>query len=145
MDNVIAQLLDALAATGVVSPTEKEKKYALAVFKKSPAYKAITEVLRRGTEGELEKAAELVRTKFLAGFRKPMLQAARGLPHPVGGRLPALSDHDRTAVCKDIGALIVEGYPLKESVARVAKRCGVSSRTIYRVWQERVKYSRGST
>lgn len=145
LDNLIVQLVDAFEATGAANPSEEEKKYAVAAFKKSPGYGAIAKQLRRATKEDLEKATDSMRTTFLAGFRKPLLQAVKGLPHPSGGRRRAFSEQERADICRDIGALIVEGYSLKECVARVAKRCGVSSRTIYRVWQERAKKKRGSS
>jgi DNA invertase Pin-like site-specific DNA recombinase len=138
LDKVILQILDEIRPNGV-PPSDEEKRYGLKAFKQSPGYKAVTRAVQGGSEEELEKAAQTVRRKFLAAFRKPLLDAIKRLPYPPGGRRKALSHNDELQVCSKIGSLIVGGCTLKEAVRRLADRFGVSRSTIYRTWRNRPK------
>jgi hypothetical protein len=61
------------------------------------------------------------------------------MPHDPGGRPSAATLKLRQRICKEIGELLVKGVRLSKVYERLARRHGVSARTIQRIWNEREK------
>ncbi len=88
---------------------------------------------------ELETALALIRTvPYL--LRSQFQSVAKRLPPSPGGRPRGLSPEESRAVCQQIGTLFGQGVRLPDAQKRMARRHGVSLRTIQRAWRERAKW-----
>jgi hypothetical protein len=141
LDQVCLDVLDKVRPDGV-GLTEEQKRVALKLIQLDPGYMKIREVVRKGSDSDLEMAKKIVREQFPTAIRKPLLEAAKALSHPKGGRPKLLTDPDKRKACDDISELMrMSGLELREAVRRAADRYGVSVRTMQRVWQGRANYS----
>lgn len=89
--------------------------------------------------GELETWLAFIRTLpyFL---RSSFGGMAKSLPPPPGGRPRELTPQECMEVCVQIGQLYGQGVQVVDAQKRMAKRYGVSLRTIQRAWQDRAKW-----
>lgn len=88
---------------------------------------------------ELETVRALIRTlPYL--LRGHLQGVAKRFPPSPGGRPPGLSPEQSRAVCQQIGTLFGQGVRLPDAQKRMARRHGVSLRTIQRAWRERAKW-----
>lgn len=137
LDNVVLKIFSGFRPDGV-DLTEQQKRDGLLAAKSSPGYKAIEKAIKRGSDADLKEVEQIVRERFIPGLRKPLLEAARRLPHPKGGRRKVLSEEQRVKARREIGELIGnQGCEQKDAVETAARRFNVSVRTMQRVWQER--------
>lgn len=140
LDKAFLDTLDKIRSDGV-GPTEAQKKIALKLMKQDPGYAAIAKKVERGSDDDLEEAKKIIREQFPSGFRKPLLQAAKALPFPKGGRPRLLSDPDKSKACDQIIELIrTSGLDTPDAIQQVAARFGVRLRTMQRVWQGRANF-----
>jgi hypothetical protein len=124
-------------------PTEAQKKLGLEAVRASAGYAKIALTLKHhGSDNDLEQAKQIIQEKFPAAFRKPLLEAIKGLPHPKGGHPELLSDDTKREACDEIAKLIrVSGLERRDAIERVATHFGVSVRTMQRIWQRRKNYT----
>ncbi len=89
---------------------------------------------------ELETVLTLIRTvPYL--LRNQLQGAAKSLPPAPGGRPRELSPEQSRESCMQIGQLYGLGVELPDAQKRMARRYGVSLRTIQRAWQHRAKWN----
>lgn len=88
---------------------------------------------------DLETVLALIRTMPYL-LRSQLQGVAKRLPPSPGGRPRGLSSEESRAVCQQIGTLFGQGVRLPDAQKRMARRHGVSLRTIQRAWRERAKW-----
>jgi hypothetical protein len=141
LDQTVLDMFEKLKFEGQV-PTEEQRKLGLKAFKLSPAYAEISRVLQRGSDTDREHAERIIQKKFPSAFRKPLLNAVRGLPHPKGGHPELLSDDAKRKACDEIVKLIrASGLEKRDAFERVATHFGTSVRTMQRIWRLRKNYA----
>jgi len=106
----------------------------------------LTAFLIRGPDPspeEMETVITLIRTvPYL--LRRSFQDATQSLPPSPGGRPRELSPEQRKEICFQIGQLYGQGVEVRDAQKRIARRYGVSLRTIQRAWQERGKWNSNS-
>jgi hypothetical protein len=94
-------------------------------------------VLESFSDRELEERIKLL-PSFPMMVRKVLKRTVKNLPHARGGRPLDLTTEVRRKLCSEVGALMGnEGYQLREAQNFVAKKNGLSLRSVQRAWQER--------
>jgi hypothetical protein len=88
---------------------------------------------------ELETVLTILRTVPYV-LRNHLQSAAKTLPSSPGGRPRGLSPEQSKELCLQIGTLYGQGVELPAAQKRMARRYGVSLRTIQRTWRERAKW-----
>ncbi len=133
------------AMEGAPRVVEKLKGYA-ALFQRfwehAGTREELAAFLAQGPDlqpAELETVLALIRTvPYL--LRSQFQTVAKRLPPSPGGRPRGLSPEQSKEVCLQIGTLYGGGVELPEAQKRMARRYGVSLRTIQRAWRERAKW-----
>jgi hypothetical protein len=92
---------------------------------------------------ELETMLAIIRTVPTL-LRNQLQGVAKRLPPSPGGRPRGLSPEKSRDVCLQVGMLLGQGVRLPDAQKRMAKRYGVSMRTIQRAWRERAKWRVGN-
>jgi len=85
---------------------------------------------------EVENAISLL-PSVVYMIRRHLPQTISGIPHSPGGRPEALTETTKKQVCLEIGFLYTKGVLLRDAFKRLAKKYGVSERTIRRAWRDR--------
>ena len=94
-----------------------------------PSPKQLDE-LRAALQGEMP-------TDLQTQIRNLLQQGLKALPPAPRGARPKLAQKEKDEVCELIGKFTGEGNTLAEAIARIARKKGVSERTIKRVWMEK--------
>jgi hypothetical protein len=104
------------------------------------ALKEIEKRLRKDPEPtpeELEKIrARSGDPDLLAAIRGGLRQMLATLPPAPRGRLPKLSEQERSKVPELIGKYVAQGKTMTEAMELLAREKKLSSRTIKRIWLE---------
>ena len=130
-------------------PTAAQAQKALSIFFrsgtgqpktlfKSGTTMGIYDVLRDLPEPTPEEVGKL-KLEFRKKLRPMVLETAKRIPIPPGGRPRKLNERESRVVCEEIGELLGQGVDLKDAQARIARRYGTGLRTIQRAWQANKK------
>jgi hypothetical protein len=108
----------------------------------------LVKAINQMQESEREQALRLMTglKEYLPTIGLAVTKAAQIFPHQQGGRPPSFKDRDSMVQsCKLVLKLIGKGCSEAQAKRTAAKKLGVSSQTVNRIWKQRAELTTGPT